>query len=93
VSSRIDQEASGLLALQFAPFKGSPGQVKELRRGMKEGMVMGSVRGHAEVREAVRRVVERRKAGAQGRGVGGGDGVRGDGAEVVDLLNSDEQFI
>ncbi|KAK5075881.1 hypothetical protein LTR70_002658 [Exophiala xenobiotica] len=91
VSNRIDQEAGGLLQLQFAPYKGQPAQVRELRRGMKEGMVMGSVRSHPEVREAVRRVVERRKAAI--RGGDGGSAARGDGADVVDLLNSDEQFM
>ncbi|KAK5945684.1 hypothetical protein PMZ80_002891 [Knufia obscura] len=91
VSGRIDGEAGGLLALQFAPFRGDWGRVGELRRGMKEGMVMGAVRGHGEVREAVRRVVERRREA--GRGRGGVKVGRGDGADVVDLLRSDEQFV
>ena len=90
VGARVDQEAGGLLQLQFAPYKGMPGQVRELRRGMKEAMVMGSIRGHAEVREAVKRVVDRRKAAAPERGPR--EGPRPDGADVVDLLNSDEQF-
>lgn len=90
ISNRIDQEAGGLLQLQFAPFKGQPAQVRDLRRGMKEGMVMGSVRSHPEVREVVRKVADRRKAAVR-RGNVGSAPTR-DGADVVDLLNSEEQF-
>ena len=61
------------------------GHVRELRRGMKEGMVTSGVRGHPEVQEAVRRVTERRKKVRNHNSRDGGD--------VVDLLNSDEQFM
>lgn len=66
---------------------------------MKEGMVIGSVRMHPEVQGAVKRVLERRKRGLQGDIAGSvsssdraGQQVRHDGADVVDLLGSDEQF-
>ena len=57
---------------------------------MKEGMVMGSIRSHPEVREAVSRLVERRKANWMTGGVERSS--RADGADVVDLLHSDERF-
>lgn len=84
-AGRLDQEAHGLLELQFAPYKGQAGHVRELRRGMKEGMVTSGVRGHPEVQEAVRRVTERKKNARSHSAQDGGD--------VVDLLNSDEQFM
>lgn len=83
-AQRLDQEAHGLLELQFAPYKGEPGHVRELRRGMKEGMVTSGVRAHPEVQEAVKRVMERKRVRSS---------MLNDGGEVVDLLNSDEQFI
>ncbi|KAJ9662798.1 hypothetical protein H2198_001250 [Neophaeococcomyces mojaviensis] len=100
-TSRIDEEATGLLQLRFAPYKGQPEHVRELRRGMKEGMLMGVVRSNLEVQDAVRKALDRRKErkGATGhtstalrhRAAEGGG--RADGTDVVDLLNSDEQFI
>ena len=63
VAMRTDAEAGGLLSLGFAPFRGDKEKVEMLRRGMKEGMVMGAVRNSPEVREAVGRVIERRKQG------------------------------
>ena len=86
-AGRLDQEATGLLELQFSPFKGQIGHVRELRRGMKEGMVLGGVRGHPEVQDAVKRVVERRNNANRQRHLSQRDGI-----DVVDLLNSDEQF-
>lgn len=103
-TARIDTEASTLLQTQFVPYKGDPTSVRDLRRGMKEGMVIGSVRMHPEVQGAVRRVLERRKRSLQGNGSGTGIGtgtsrdhtasqqIRPDGADVIDLLESDEQF-
>ena len=81
VGQRVENEAGGLLQLQFAPYRGQRVPVRDLRRGMKEGMVIGSVRGHPEVQAAVKQVVDQRKNSG-----------KGDGADVVDLLNSDEQF-
>lgn len=94
-TSRIDAETTTLLQTQLAPYKGDPASVRDLRRGMKEGMVLGSVKMHPEVQAAVRRVSERRKKMVQGGVVGStsGQGSRGDGADVVDLLGSDEQFM
>lgn len=99
-TARIDAEASTLLQTQFVPYKGDPASVRDLRRGMKEGMVIGGVKMHPEVQGAVRRVLERRKRAVQG-GTGSGSSRdqtnqqeqhRPDGADVVDLLGSDEQF-
>lgn len=95
-AGRVDEEASGLLQLQFAPYKGHAEHVRELRRGMKEGIQMGVVRSSPGVQDAVRKVLERRRGGRTDQGARRGvqEGTpRGDGADVVDLLNSDEQFI
>ncbi|KAK5074075.1 hypothetical protein LTR64_006783 [Lithohypha guttulata] len=91
-SQRLDGEASTLLQLQFAPYRGQARHVGELRRGMKEGMVLGGVRGHPEVKEAVQRVIEIRE-GRRRRKHEEDRMQREDGADVVDLLASDEQFI
>jgi hypothetical protein len=61
VAMRTDAEAGGLLSLGLAPFRGDKDKVEVLRRGMKEGIVMSVVRNSPEVKEAVRRVVERRR--------------------------------
>ncbi|KKZ67730.1 hypothetical protein EMCG_06597 [[Emmonsia] crescens] len=55
-----DAEATRLLQLGLAPFKGDKESVGKLRRGMKEGLILGSVRDAPEVKEAVRMVLERR---------------------------------
>ena len=60
-ASHLDQEATGLLNFGFAPFKGDPEKVTMLRKGMKDGVVQGAVRNSPEVRDAVRRVIDRRK--------------------------------
>lgn len=61
VALKIDDEAGGLLSLGLAPFRGDREKVEALRRGMKETIVMSAVRNSPEVKEAVRRVVERRR--------------------------------
>ena len=61
VATRTDAEAGGLLSLGLAPFRGDRDKVEVLRRGMKEGIVMSAVRNSPEVKEAIRRVVERRR--------------------------------
>lgn len=96
-TARIDVETSTLLQTQFVPYKGDPASVRDLRRGMKEGMVLGSVKMHPEVQAAVRRVNEHRKriGNSQNSRAGvssAGEEARPDGADVVDLLDSDEQF-
>ena len=60
LSSRVDAEASGLLGLGLAPFRGVKENVKALKKGMKEGMVTSAVRSTPEVREAVAKVLARR---------------------------------
>ena len=59
-----DMEVTRLLQLGLAPFKGDAVMVGTLRRGMKEGLVLGSVRDSPEVKEAVKLVLERRRAGS-----------------------------
>ncbi|KAK2738920.1 hypothetical protein FQN55_009690 [Onygenales sp. PD_40] len=56
-----DAEVTRLLQLGLAPFKGDKESVAKLRRGMREGLVLGSVRDSKEVKEAVERVMERRR--------------------------------
>ena len=90
-SQRLDGEASSLLQLQFAPFRAQARHVGELRRGMKEGMVVGSVRGHPDVQVAVERVKAKKRL-QRNRDTRTVEG-REDGADVVDLLGGDEQFI
>ena len=90
-SQRLDGEASSLLQLQFAPFRGQAGHVNELRRSMKEGMVVGSVKGHPDVQAAVERAKTRKRL-ERNRDTRAVEG-REDGADVVDLLGGDEQFI
>jgi hypothetical protein len=62
VAGRLEGEAGGLLNLGLTPFKGEPEKVDMLRRGMKEGIIMSAVRNSPEVREVVKRVINRRKA-------------------------------
>lgn len=98
-TTRVDAEATSLLDLQFAPYRGQPRYVAELRKGMKDGMITGTIRQHPEIQQALRNAVQRRRAQGGGRfaerassgSVGGVQPV--DGGGVVDLLNSDEQFI
>lgn len=56
-----DTEATRLLQLGFAPFRGDREAVGTLRKGMKEGLVLSSVRGSREVQQAVAQVVERKR--------------------------------
>lgn len=59
---QTDFEASRMLQLGFAPFRGDREMVSALRRGMKEGLILGGVRSSPEVQRAVVQVFERRKA-------------------------------
>lgn len=61
VAMRTDAEASGLLSLGLAPFRGDKDKVEVLRRGMKEGIIMSAVRNSPEVKDAVRKVIERKR--------------------------------
>lgn len=61
MAARVDAEATGLLGLGFAPFKGEREPVEALKKGMKEGMVTSAIRSTPEVREAVAKVLARRE--------------------------------
>jgi hypothetical protein len=61
-ASRNDAESIALLQLGVTPFKGDTRSVEVLRSGMKESLVSASLRQHPEVREAVQRALERRRA-------------------------------
>lgn len=58
LSRATDVEASRLLQMGYAPFRGDKDGTAALRKGMKEGLVLSSVRASPEVQDAVRRVVE-----------------------------------
>ncbi|OOQ87349.1 putative membrane associated DnaJ chaperone [Penicillium brasilianum] len=60
-----DFEATRLMQLGLAPFRGDRESVSALRRGMKEGLILGGVRSSPEVQRAVAEVMERRKAGKE----------------------------
>lgn len=64
---QTDFEASRMLQLGFAPFRGDRECVSALRRGMKEGLILGGVRSSPEVQRAVVQVFERRKAEKEGK--------------------------
>ncbi|EKV11439.1 Membrane associated DnaJ chaperone, putative [Penicillium digitatum] len=57
-----DMEATRMLQMGLAPFRGDRASISTLRRGMKEGLILGGVRSSPEVQRAVAQVVERRKA-------------------------------
>ncbi|KAJ5532052.1 Heat shock protein DnaJ [Penicillium frequentans] len=57
-----DTEATRMLQLGMAPYRGDRESVSALRRGMKEGLILGGVRSSPEVQRAVAQVVERLKA-------------------------------
>lgn len=59
LSRATDGEATRLLQMGYAPFRGDKEGIKALRRGMKEGLVLSSVRGSPEVQEVVRGVQRR----------------------------------
>jgi hypothetical protein len=58
---QADFEATRMLQVGLAPFRGDRESVSALRRGMKEGLILGGVRSSPEVQRAVTQVVERRK--------------------------------
>jgi len=66
LSQATDNEATRLLQLGFAPFRGERESVAALRRGMKEGLVLGGVRSSPGVKEAVEQALRRRQAEAEG---------------------------
>jgi hypothetical protein len=70
VAMRTDAEASGLLSVGLAPFRGDRDKVEALRRGMKEGIIMSAVRNSSEVKDAVRKIIERRTHEPRLQGLG-----------------------
>ncbi|KAJ5895569.1 Heat shock protein DnaJ N-terminal [Penicillium taxi] len=65
-SRMSDIEATRMLQLSQAPFRGDRESVKALRRGMTEGLILGGVRSSPEVQRAVEQVLQRRKAEREG---------------------------
>ena len=61
-ASRLDAESGGLLQLSMSPFKGDIEKSEILRSGMKESLVASALKRHPEVRSAVQRVLDRRRA-------------------------------
>jgi len=55
-----ESEATSLLSLSTAPFKGDRESVEALRKEMLEGLVTNAIRARPEVRKAVQRTMERR---------------------------------
>lgn len=68
-----DREASTLLATDFMPFEKDPDDVREVQRHMKEWMMETIVRNDPEVRDAVGRVLQRRRKNAPAGVDDGGD--------------------
>jgi hypothetical protein len=63
-----DAEATRLLDLAVAPFRGDRVSVATLRRGMKEGLVLGGVRNSPEVMQTVEQVRQRKVREKPGTG-------------------------
>jgi len=60
-------EATRLLALDMAPFAGDEQALNDVRGKMKEWLVQNTIRADPEVRDAVGRVIGRRKDGPPSR--------------------------
>lgn len=56
-----------MLALDMAPFAGDEQALKDVRGTMKEWLVQNTIRADPEVRDAVGRVMGRRKEGPSSR--------------------------
>lgn len=61
-AARVDAEASGLWALQMAPYKGNTTDIRAVRDGMRQTLVANSVRADPGVRQAVDQALARRNA-------------------------------
>ena len=59
-----DFEAARLLTLEMTPFANDEGVAKELRGRVKDWLVTNTIRADPEVRDAVGKVMGRRRAGA-----------------------------
>ena len=64
ITSINDQEATRLLALDMTPFAGDDQGVRDLRGRVKEWLVQNTIRADPEIRDAVGRVLGRRRVGA-----------------------------
>lgn len=62
-ATKLDAEASNVLQLQLAPFKGSPADVRVLRDGMTESLLTNAVKSNPGVRQAVEEALSKRGAG------------------------------
>lgn len=67
LSRATDGEATRLLQLGLAPFRGDREGTATLRKGMKEGLVLSSVRASPEVQQAIAQVMERKKPEKNGK--------------------------
>ena len=63
-SKALDMEATRLLAFDVAPFVGDEASVKELRGRVKDWLVNNTIRADPEVRDAMGKVMGRRRVGA-----------------------------
>lgn len=59
-----DQEVGRLLGLELTPFAADEASMQELKSAMRKWLVGNTVRSNADVRTAIGRVLERRRAGA-----------------------------
>lgn len=59
---RVDSEASDLLQVQMAPFRGDATDIRALRDGMRDGLINNAVRADPGVRQAIDEAFERRNA-------------------------------
>lgn len=59
-----EMEAARLLALDMAPFVGDEQGTKELSGRIREWLVTNTIKADPEVRDAMGRVMERRRTGA-----------------------------
>jgi len=66
ISRMPDTEATALLSLSTAPFKGDRESVEALRKEMLEGLVTNAIRARPEVRQAVQHAMERRVGASNG---------------------------
>jgi hypothetical protein len=62
LSRATDAEATRIMQMGLAPFRGDRESVSTLRRGMKEGLILAGVRSSPVVQQAVANVMELRKA-------------------------------
>ena len=60
----LEVEASRLLALDMSPFVGDEAGVKELRGRVREWLVTNTIRSDPEVRDAMGRVLAKKRVGA-----------------------------